>query len=183
MIHKFISKNDPALSRILRQAINILTESYFTDLSRQLLPLYLDNDHILHNQNYVNFVRNLQLNYDAIELYLLDTSGSCLFLTKSGNPIWLIIKHSDELANYEQIALDQDANNELLISLSQRTKIPFFFCEKDYETSPHDWNKYLYPARPLPGIPGYYYAMHEGHIRDNLNRKKIYSYIQYLNRE
>lgn len=183
LIDKFISKTDPDLSRQLSQAIKILTESYFNDIGKMLIPLSLEATHIFNNHNYINFVRSQQLNLNSVEFYLLDASGSCLFLDIDGAPSWLIIKHQDELENYKNIAIDQEAPASLIAELTNKSQIPFFFKDEDYQAGPENWGNYFLPARPLPGIAGYFYSIHTGNIRNIVDKQRIASFNSIIKKE
>lgn len=174
IIHRFISKSDPDFPNKLKQAITLLKDAYFRDLTAILLSNITTG--ILQNSCYINFIRNLQDQYNAEEYYLLDTSGSIVFLDAQGLPVWLIIKHESEINNHEQFAIDQDADKNLIRKLAHREIIPFFFADEDYQYPVSEWDNFSYQSHPLPGVTGYYYAIKQGHIRNNLNKEKIIPY-------
>lgn len=178
IIHRFISKSDPNFPNQLSQAITILKEAYFRDLTSSLIPYTTASTHanILQNPAYINFIRNIQTQFNAVEYYLLDTAGSCVFLDMKGMPIWLVVKHESELKDFEDIAKDQEASVALIEKLANREVIPFFFTENDYQSSVKEWGACAYPANALPGVNGYHYTIIEGHVRNNLNFDKIASY-------
>lgn len=177
IINRFINKSDPNFPIQLKQAVTILKEAYFRDFSAKLLPCIPDkNGMLLQNPTYINFVKNLQDQFNIVEYYLLDTLGSILFFDENGNPLWLIIKHETEINNYLNIAKDQDAKHTLIDALTNRKMIPFFFSNEDFQLTVFDWDNHLYPAHVLAGVNEYYYALIKGHIRNNLNREKITPY-------
>jgi CheY-like chemotaxis protein len=174
IIHRFIGKQDPELPLQLRQAVSILKENYFRDLTTKLMPYLPEaNARILKNLAYVNFVKSLQLQLSANEYYLFDMSGSILFLNYEGLPTWLLIKSESELKEYEEIAANADDAEHILAAIKSRESIPFFLSETDFQQPAESWNDYLYPANPLPGSEGYYYSVIGGHVRDNLRISKI----------
>jgi CheY-like chemotaxis protein len=180
IIHRFINKSDPDFAEKLKHAIILLKEAYFRDLSSMLLPNISDKDtSLLHNSTYINFARNLQEQFNTIEYYLLDTTGSSVFIDAAGNPLWLIIKHETEIDNYLNIANNQEANKNLITMLTNREVIPFFFAEEDYQKTVSEWDNYVYPAHSLTGLNGYYYSIIKGHIRENLKQENIISYSKH----
>lgn len=174
IIHRFINKSDANFPILLKQAVSFLKENYFRDLTSEILTTQTET--LLHNPAYVSFTRSLKEQFDLVEFYLIDVMGSKVFLNSIGNPIWLVIRHDDEIENYINIAKDQDGEANLIESLTQRKMIPFFFSEDDFQQPVSKWNNYLYQAYPFPGITGYYYAVIEGQIKENLNAEKMISY-------
>lgn len=177
IIHRFINKTDPNFPTQLKQAVSLLKESYFSDLSTKLLPnISQAKKSLLHNPTYINFARNLQGQFNTAEHYLLDVNGSSLLLDAVGNPLWIIIKHESEIDNLTDIANNQEAPDHLINTLKNREMIPFFFSEEDYQQPASCWNEYLFPAYPVTGVSGYYYTTIHGYIKNNLIREKIISY-------
>jgi len=177
IIHRYINKSDPNFPIQLKQAVLMLKEAYFRDMTSQLLPsISAENISLLQNPAYINFTRNLQAQFNTVEHYLLDKVGSTLFFDANGNPLWLIIKHETEIDNYLNIANDHDADTSIINGLTNRELIPFFFTEGDFLKSISEWGNHLYTAYSLTGTIGYYYTIIEGHIRNNLNCEHIISY-------
>lgn len=174
VIHRFISKSDSNFPNLLKQAILMLKESYFRDLTSTLLPYTAAN--VLNHPSYINFTRKLQYQFSAIEHYQLDFTGSSILLDAAGTPTWFIVNQDSEINNFKNLALNQDADSKVLQTLTSREKIPFFFSDADFQEPVSEWDKCLYPAQPFPGINDYYYSIHTGHIRDNLFQDKIISY-------
>lgn len=180
IIHRFINKSDPNFPSKLKQAIALLKDAYFRELSLRLLPhMPAASFGTLQNPAYINFINNQQAQFNSVEYYLLDATGSMLFVDTNGTPVWFIVKNETEIINYIKIAEDQDANQELIQTLANRKMIPFFFTEDDYHNSVSEWNNFLYQAHLLPGLSGHYYANNKGHIRNNLIRQNIFSYDAY----
>lgn len=179
IIHRFINKSDANFPLQLKQTINVLKEAYFRDLTKIILPNMPPAANILENSAYINFIRNLQNQINAEEYYLLDISGSMIFLDAQGTPTWFIVKNESELDDYEKIALDSDVKNTLINEIKHRKKIPFFFSDEDYQQPAQNWDKYLYKANPLPGIAGCYYALIKGQIHNNIDHGHLISYKRY----
>lgn len=178
IIHRFINKSDPNFPTQLKQAISVLKESYFLDLTSAIFP-YTSNTNILQHPSYVNFLRNLQCQFEAVEYYQFETTGSGILLDAKGSPVWFIVKHESEMENYEKLARDQDGSEKIIKALANRELLPFFFSDQDYENSVANWNQFLYPAQKLQGLSEYYYTIFKGHIRDNLVQEKIVPYASH----
>jgi CheY-like chemotaxis protein len=179
IIHRFINKSDPDFTNQLKQAVATLKEAYFRDLTSTILPyISPSNTALLQNPAYINFINNLQNQFSAIEYYLLDATGSSIFLDAESKPLWLVVKHESEINNYKKIAQEQeqDVDRAFIQTLEKYEKIPFFFLDEDYQHPASEWGKFLYSAHPLPGIRGYHYAIVEGHIRNNLAQEKMRAY-------
>lgn len=174
IIHRFINKSDENFPKLLIQNINLLKEIYFNELSSSLIPhLPISSAKLFQNCFYINFLRNFQKQIGSIEHYLLDISGSVVFFDQQGSPTWLIVKNDNELTHYEQIAIDAETSDEIIISLNKRERIPFFFSDTDYQQPTQNWNRYLYEAKMIPGIAGYYYAIVTGHLRNNIDHNRF----------
>lgn len=179
IIHRFISKSDPSLPSKLKHATCALKEAYFRDLTALLFP-YLESNrtNLTKAPAYVNFVKNLHDQFAAVECYVTDSNGSCVFLTANGKATWFIIKHESELENFVTLAKDQEASPDFIQSLVRHEMIPFFFSDEDYQRPANDWEIFLHKAQPLVGVKGYHYAIIEGYS-SHLNHNKIATYDSY----
>lgn len=182
IIHRFINKADFNFPNQLRQAIAVLQEAFFQDLTSKLID-HIPTCKILQNPAYINFTTMLRNKVHAVEYYLLDTAGSMLYLDESGNPTWLIIKKDQDIENYAQIAFDAESPEPIIQALKNRQKLPFFFTKSDYEKPTTHWNDYLYEANKFPGIPDCYYSIMPGHIRANLDKNSLLSYMMFTENE
>lgn len=173
IIHQYIDKSNKDFPTQLKHAVNSLQEAYFTSLSKELIPhLPISCTNLLLNPTYINLVRSLRTKTHAIEYYLLDTSGSMLFISENKNPTWLIIKGDSDLDAYAQIANENDASDDLIKDLQRRKKIPFFFSEEDYEQPVSQWNKFMFDCKTISGSQSLYYAVIEGNLNKNIDEKK-----------
>lgn len=147
IIHRFISKASPDFINQLKNSVAQLKEAYFRDLSLSLshyLPTV--QTAFLQNEAYISLFENIKNQFNAIEYYLLDTNGSTLFINRDGHPTWLVIKQESELNDFEVIARDQEASENLLKRIANREAIPFFFTPDDYQYLADEWDQFIYPA-------------------------------------
>jgi len=170
IIHRFINKSDVNFPIKLKQAISVLKEAYFRDLSSSVLPKSVD-----FHPSLVNFSRSIQDQHEAIEYYMLDPLGSTLMLDASGEAAWIVIEHKSDMMNLEVLANDQEAPGHLIQDIANGSIMPFFFSENDYQTDASEWEKICYPAQALPGVKDYYYATWKGH-KNHIDQSKIVSY-------
>lgn len=144
IIHRFINKSDPNFSSQLKQAVTALKEAYFRDLSCSLLPyISTSNTDVLQNPAYVNFVKSLQDQFNIVEYYLLDRSGSAIFLNAEAKPLWFVVKHESEINNYKAIALEQDMDRDFIRMLETFEKILFFFLDEDHQHPVSEWEQFI----------------------------------------
>lgn len=180
IIDRFISKSDANFPTRLKQAIAVLKDAYFRDLSSNLLPHIATMPMNLYQYpSYINFMRNIQEQFDAIEYFMLDTIGTSLMLDTEGKPTWLILKHESDMNNYEKLAQDQEAPQYYIDGIAKRTLIPFFFSEEDYQQPISEWKRFFYPAQVLPGKNDYYYAICNEDRGNHISKDEIISYASY----
>ena len=180
IIHRFINKTDVNFPTQLKNSIAILKDAYFRDLTSSFFPNFTSESiNLLNNPTYINFFKNLQHQFDAVEYYIFDNNGSSVLLDKIGTPTWVVIKQDDELNNLGKIAEDNETDIQLLQTLFDRNQIPFFFTENDYQQQASEWQQFLYTAHPFPGLKKHHYSIIEGHVRNNLSQEKIVPYVRW----
>jgi hypothetical protein len=77
------------------------------------------------------------------------------------------------------LARDQEASEQLIQGIINRSLIPFFFSEEDYQHPASEWEKFFYPCQALPSITDYYYAIYEDHDGKHIINNEIYSYTTH----
>jgi CheY-like chemotaxis protein len=180
IIHRFINKSDANFPNKLKHAITVLKDAYFRDLSSTLLPHITTMPMTLYqNPIYINFIKNRQEQFNAVECYMIDTIGTSLMIDAHGEPIWLIIKHEADMDAHEKLAYDQEAHDHLIQGIANRSLMPFFFSDEAYQKSASEWGRFFYPCQDLPSIKNYYYAICRGHQANHLYKDKIISYTSH----
>ncbi|HVV69026.1 MAG TPA: hypothetical protein VHE99_08370 [Gammaproteobacteria bacterium] len=118
----------------------------------------------------------------ASSYYLLDASGSFLFLDDSGTPTWLIVKTEDEIREFAQQAEYEGAPKELLESLKKGEVIAHFNNFDEYvDATNGDWSKYLFPAKIVKGVKQYHYSILKSLPGFPIKQNKIFPFSEYLN--
>jgi DNA-binding NarL/FixJ family response regulator len=179
-IHRFINKSDPNFIEKLNQAITSSKETYFRDISAQLLqhlPSSIVN--ILQHPSHINLTRQLRDQHAIIEQYILDMNGSTLMLDAKGNSILLIIKSEADMANYCNIAEDQEAPEKYIKGLAGRSILPFFFTKDDYHLTTSEWNDCFHICKAIPGMSKYYYSVIEDTDGRYIRKKEINPYTEH----
>lgn len=162
IIDKFIMKNSDNFFDQINEAITSLQHEYFAEASQVTLSnIKTDPNCALAYPAFVSFFEAFFQQHHYAEYYLVDTSGSFLFVDFSGRPCWLIVKSRAEIARYLSIAEDNQAPDNIIEDLRSYRKIPFFFSHEDIQVSVDEWGRYLHPASPIPGCPEHYYAINQ----------------------
>ncbi|PCH57586.1 MAG: hypothetical protein COC15_00730 [Legionellales bacterium] len=162
LIHKFVQKSVPDLATKLRDIIQELQFEYFMDLSRSIMQGLRENSDTLQSLRAPEFIKlhkELMQQNDIVEYYLIDARGSFVMVNGSGQAFWLVLKSDSDMNRCYEYAKFDAAPKEILESLQQKTKIPFFYTEQDLVAPPETWGRLLHPATLLPGDINYYYSM------------------------
>lgn len=176
LIDYFIRKDSLDLHLELNNAIQKAQWDYFENVSQPLLDYLRARKQF----SYLQEVQSIShTNRSFSEYYLLDSSGSTLFIDFDGKPTWFISKPSQELESYYDIALYQDADDAILKGLQNKNVVPFFFTEEDQQMPVNQWGGYLHEAISFPVFNGYY-AVINGHVNYQLDEHKVFSYKEHL---
>lgn len=179
LINKFILKTSENLYSEITLAINDLTQRYFNELTKHILHACdtAIND-LFDNQRYQQLFVHTLKQAQAVEYYLVDTSGSILFLDKNAKPTWLIIRHIKELSDQFDLMQGYELPEQVITAVARREKILFFLSEKEYKKPIAEWEKYLLDAQKLDN--NYYYSISKDRLTDSIDWEKVVSYSSYL---
>ncbi|MBX9697072.1 MAG: hypothetical protein K2X53_03210 [Alphaproteobacteria bacterium] len=162
IIDQFIQKNDVALFNKLQSAVVNAQAKYFdivtSDLVKQLLLEYPETE-ALKDPVFMEFFEKLLHKKRVTEYYLLDTMGSFLFLSDSGNLSALFIFNEETLEFQEDMIPKTDRTTDLAKEIYAKKQAICFYpftTLKDYAES--DWKKYVYPLSQLDGKNTYFWA-------------------------
>jgi len=178
-IDKFLLKTNENLYRELAAAIVELTHNYFKKSSQTIIHGYNNSiNSLFNNEAYQQLFKKIWLDTQAVEYYMVDNSGSFLFLDKNAVPTWLILRHVKDL--HEQLELFQgyDVEDEILLSLSKNEKMLFLPSEKEYKKPVNEWINYLFEAKQLDD--NYYYSVVNSRITDSIKWDKVVPYAATL---
>lgn len=183
-IDYFILKTDPNVMDKLVQAIRASQAEYFLNMSAMALNKIADFSKdilpCLSDPVFVDFFKQLCATHKLIEYYLMDARGSFLLLDAQGKPSILAVADEEMMEVYQQLANDDDAPQAVIGALESKQMVPYFHTEDDFTTRPAEWEPYLHSAKILQGKETYCYAYIADPGNYELDRDKIFSYQQFL---
>jgi len=175
VINKFLLKQNDDLQAHLACVISELEEKYFHDISKPILRA-LDNNlsEMLKSDVFIELFNSVFRDSNAVEYYLLDTSGSYLFLDKEGYPTWLIIRSEHDFNVQLETLSGLDAEEKLINDLTSREKLLFMLSEEEYQEPVGEWNNSLFEAKELTSP--LWYSIKKGPIKTAVDWKQIKAY-------
>ena len=184
VIDQFIVKATPNMQSHLNDSIQAAQWDFFVKQSEHVMAvLKTQSECALFEPAYQKLIKTLFLESQPCEFYLLDQTGSFLFIDEFGDCKWIVVRNERELNDYYEIAKDYSKAysmpDNLLNDLKEYNKIPFLFSEKQRTLQVSEWVEYLYPADLIEGRSNYYYAIIEGR-KDYLSNLPLQSYTNYL---
>lgn len=165
LIDKFIFKHESNFTSKLSSMIHELQLDYFSDRCRFILES-IKKAPVLNTKEYKAIFNRIASN--SVEYYMLDTSGSFLFIESDGKPTFLFIKTKDELDNLCVMAEESGIGQDIVNEIKSRNKLPYFSVESNVL----DWGNHLFTALPL-NLNGVYYALSREKERFKLDWNKI----------
>lgn len=177
IIDKFILKTSNNLYQEVTNAISELTHRYFKEASAVVVSRYNSSlNSLFNNQFYQRLFSQVLLKANAVEYYMVDNSGSFLFLDKDASPTWLIMRHVNEL--HEQLELLQGYNvlDPIIHSISQKEKLLFLLSESEYKKPIAEWIDYMFEAKRLDD--NYYYSIVTERVTNSIKWNEIIPYAK-----
>jgi len=173
IIDKFIMKQVRELFPRLEIALAQLKERYFNDLTKPLLRGLGDEINALVNDaEFLTLCENTYRQAKAVEYYLMDKSGSYLFLDENAEPTWLIIRNEKDFEEHLQMLQGLDANASLLNEIKNRRKLLFLLSENEYKKPVEQWSQHLFKCQRLKNS-NTYFAIVKGKISDAIAWDRI----------
>ncbi|MBA2653010.1 MAG: response regulator [Tatlockia sp.] len=171
----FLLKTSEDLYLEISLAVQELTHRHF----RELAPNgYCHSINALfENELYQQLFSRVASQAQAVEYYMVDKSGSILFLDKDANPTWLIIRHIEELTEQMDLLQGYDLPKQLMCSVYKKEKILFLLSESDYKKSVSQWINYLFDSKKLDD--NYFYSIIQDHLTDSIDWGRVISYSAY----
>lgn len=193
LINGYIYKGDSGYLDKLIETIHNRQAEYFEKHSALFINLLADNADIekvypscFKDPVYVNFFYKMVEKYNPTEYYLIDESGSYLFVSSEGKLSWLIMQSEDDMIAAEfEMGLEEHSPKEICKALKERKVVRYFFSEAPYPrvNSVAEWENYVYPAEKLEGRATYYYCFVENpKVESFVDLSRIVSYTDYRNR-
>lgn len=176
IIDHFLMKQSDTLYEDLVAAINQHKQHYFNTLSKPILDTPVGNklQTILRTPNYIELFNQVLQDSQAVEYYVLDTSGSFLFLDKNAYPYWLIIRTEQDF-NQQSAMLDGlEAPKEVKQSIHNKETILFLLAESEFKQPAVEWRQHLLKAHELD--EQLWYATAQGRWKQVIDWNKVQPY-------
>lgn len=158
LIDKFFLKDSSSIYQEINRAILELQRTYFENLTEKVIDIasseYL---YFLHDTSYAKLFNEVYENKKPVEYYLLDTSGSYLLINEHGKHSWLAVANDKEMLNYYDVAVGNEAPEDVLAELKSRSKILFSPTKKHLQTSVFEWADFMHSANLKTGKNSRYY--------------------------
>ncbi len=175
VIDRFVSKTSNNLCEHLSGILCELKEKYFHDISKLILSnLDARLRDTLQTEIFIELFSNVFHESNAVEYYLLDASGSYLFLDKSGFPTWLIIRNDQDFQDQLEILSGLEASSRMKASLENRTQLLFLLDSEEYQQPVEEWESGLFDANLLTS--SLWYAIAKGPIKSSIQWDRVKSY-------
>lgn len=182
LIDSFVRKDTPNFSIVINNAIRDMQIKYFQDSSQPIANYLRKTEYqslFLYDLAFKNFFDQTYNSLQATEYYLMDNSGSFMFLDINAIPSWLAVKNSTDMHACAEFAAFDKTPPEITLALKKRTQIPYFHTDQELDnTSAPDWGHFMHPAQELDGsLDIYSYAI----ITDPKKYKigKVLSFAKY----
>lgn len=174
-IDKFILKTNDNLYAEILGSIDDLTNRYFQELSKFHLKISGDSLKKLVNQDaYKKIFHEVKNKSNAVEYYLIDGSGSFLFLTKDAQPTWLFISNQQKADEDADLLLGYGFPSDLIKQIRQQTKILYLLSDSEYKEPSAQWERYIFDVIKLDD--NYSYSIVSGPITDSIQWDAVASY-------
>lgn len=143
LIDKFILKTNEELYLEITFAVQELTQRYFKEISSSIINGHTSSiGALFSNESYLQLFAEIVSRVQPVEYYLVDNSGSFVFLDKDANPTWLIVRHNKELDEQVELLQGYDVPDQIIESVAKKEKILFLLSEKEYKKPIGEWVKH-----------------------------------------
>ncbi|WP_412755090.1 response regulator [Legionella pneumophila] len=179
LIDKFILKTSENLYPEITLAVDDLTQRYFRELTKNIVNAFENSiNDLFDNKLYQQLFASVLIQAQAVEYYLVDNSGSFLFLDKDAKPTWLIIRHVKELSDQLDLMRGYELPEQTMAAVTKKEKILFLLSEKEYKKPIAEWTNYLFDAQKLDN--NYFYSITKDHLTGSIDWGRVVSYSSYL---
>jgi CheY-like chemotaxis protein len=192
VIDKFINKDTDNFQMVLQNAI----EELLQQRTQEKTGIIVDNlayprpgyePSPLTDPVFVDFLKKLIKEKQATEFYLFEENGSYVFFDFSGKPTWLTVRLDEEMES-DYLAADEadtPVDPDIVEKLKNKSLIVQTFTKDELKSAPSQWKSkgMLHPAQKIEGgKQTYYYAYIENVNADGIDRDKLVSFRDYLER-
>jgi hypothetical protein len=132
---------------------------------------------LFDNELFLQLFSKVASQTQAVEYYMVDSSGGFLFLDKNANPTWLIIRTLEEIKEQIDLLQGYDLPEQLMLAVRKKEKLLFLLTEKDYKKHINQWVNCLFDAKKLGD--NYFYSIVYDPMRDSIDWDRVSSYSAY----
>lgn len=185
LIDRFYVKDIDSLQSLPNE-IKTLQKEYFIGLTDAVISDAIYNRYpsmqCLKDTVFSEFFEELCEKEQIVEYYLTDTDGSFVLFDKDANLSCLSVKTDNDMQYYYEIASDTpDVSPDILSAIQNKTHVPYFLTQANYETPASEWEPFMHKATHLHGNNDYYVA----YIKDDPryvdgNHSSITSFSEYM---
>ena len=129
---------------------------------------------LFDDESYRHLFNQLLSTTHAVEYYMVDNSGSFIFLDKDAKPTWLIVRHANEFQDQLELLQRYDGCSSIISSISRKEKILFLPSENEYKKPIAEWANYMFEAKPLND--DYHFSIVHDHITNSIKWDDIVPY-------
>ena len=184
IIDTFILKGAQNLYKTVADSIFALQRKYFEELTKPIFKgLETEQGFCLANPAFIDLFEQVYTEVTACSYYLLEASGSFLFLDAKGTPSWLLVKTENDLNDYLDMAIDSGASETVISALKSKKSILYFNNFNEYSDAiDGHWVDYLYPAKTLALSPDKkcFYALVKQIKNSSLKHDEILSFDAFM---
>jgi CheY-like chemotaxis protein len=141
LIHNYMIKEVESIKLELNKTIDKMIFDYFFDFSNKIHPL----DALHFNKEFVKIFNNWVCINKIVEFYQCDYIGTYFGLNINGECCWLVLNSTQQLDQFYDVAVNANADKDIIDFLRRREKIVFLFSEKEKQQPVSRWKKYTFP--------------------------------------
>ncbi|KTD14248.1 response regulator [Legionella israelensis] len=181
LIDRYIKKSDANAADLITKSIYELQLQYFQSMSDMFVKmLSVSSPSCLQDKTFIDFFQTICAENKVVEYYMVDNSGSFLFLDDDANASFLMVKNAKDMKSYYDFALDNGAGADILQQIGSGEKIPYFGDASMNIPQNIQWSSYLVPAKELVANEIYFYSYMRDSLPFDICQDKIRSYYHYL---
>ena len=179
IIDSYIPKQDGDLATRLKTEIKALEAAYFTRIGQPLGSLLgLDATRFIADPGFDEFFATECRARHIVEHYVMAEPHGVLMASASGDVFVMAVQSEQSLAAHTEIAIAENASNDLVRGLAARAIVPIFptpsgMYEKSLEST---WRDHVWPARTLIGRETWFHALVTGPATSSLVPPGMVSY-------
>ncbi len=190
VINQFVNKKDADIGKRVNEFLINVQKRYFSELSEIVVESLVRDPGrnglcCLTDPLFIEFFTEFCAKHHVIEYYLLDTSGSFMFLDFKGKPSFLVVQNKEDMRTICDNAKrsENPPANEVLKQMAAQQIMLYIHNEEDRYTQPKNWQEkgFLHPVSELKGTYQNYYYSYVSDVKNYaVDTGRILSFYKYL---